>query len=156
MAVSESPSGGLYERVAPNLYRHSLNGRYYGVKKISGKRKERSLKTSDRQIANRRLREWLDNLHKIDSEMEKTTLRQLLQSFQSTYLGKSESTRESNQYISEKFKIGWLHGLDIEVRNIRPSQLDEWLGRFDASIKNTTYNRYMGSCGSCSTLRSRI
>ena len=48
----------------PNLYRHSLNGRYYGVKKIPGKRKERSFKTADRQVANRRLRGWLDNLFK--------------------------------------------------------------------------------------------
>ncbi len=33
--------------------------------KIHCKRKERSLKTSDRQIANRRLKEWIGNLSKI-------------------------------------------------------------------------------------------
>jgi hypothetical protein len=29
----------------PSLYRHRLNGIYYGIKKISGKRKEHSLGT---------------------------------------------------------------------------------------------------------------
>jgi hypothetical protein len=33
------------------LYRHSLNLGYYGIKKLGGKRKERSLHTKDRKLA---------------------------------------------------------------------------------------------------------
>jgi hypothetical protein len=33
----------------PGLYRHTINGTYYGIKKISGKRKEHSLDTTDRK-----------------------------------------------------------------------------------------------------------
>ena len=37
----------------PGLYRHSLNHRYYGIKKVGGKRKEHSLRTTDRKLTDR-------------------------------------------------------------------------------------------------------
>lgn len=39
----------------PELYRHRVNKTYYGIKKIAGKRKEHSLETTDRKLAERRL-----------------------------------------------------------------------------------------------------
>ena len=42
----------------PCLFRHH-NGTYYGIKKIAGKRKEHSLDTTDRKIAERRLKDWI-------------------------------------------------------------------------------------------------
>jgi len=144
MSGTKSPSAGEYVNVASNLYRHSKSGRYYGVKKVGGKRKERSLQTSDRALAERRLKEWLANLSKLDSEVEKTTLRQLLERFEKVYMGKSEKTREDNGYILKRFRETWPHGLNIQVREIRVSYLDEWLASFEASIKHTTYNRYVG------------
>ncbi len=41
----------------PCLYRHTLNEAYYGIKKISSKRKEHSLQTTGRKIAERKLAE---------------------------------------------------------------------------------------------------
>ena len=37
----------------PCLYRHDVNNTYYGIKKHGGKRKEHSLQTDDRKIAER-------------------------------------------------------------------------------------------------------
>ena len=56
----------LYVKVAnfPCLYRHARSDLYYGCKKFHGVRQERSLKTCDRKIAERRLKEWIDNLDK--------------------------------------------------------------------------------------------
>ena len=65
----------------PCLYRHTVNGTYYGVKKLARKRKEHSLDTTDRKLAERRLKDWLAGLGKIDPELEKTTLRQLVERF---------------------------------------------------------------------------
>jgi hypothetical protein len=65
----------------PGLYRHSRSGRYYGFKKLHGKRRECSLRTTDRKIAERRLREWIGNLQRVDRERERTTLRELLERF---------------------------------------------------------------------------
>jgi hypothetical protein len=61
------------------LFRHSINGTYYAQKKINGKRKEHSLDTTDRKIAERRLKEWIANLEAIDSEAETMTLAELLE-----------------------------------------------------------------------------
>jgi hypothetical protein len=76
----------------PGLYRHSVNGTYYGIKKLGGKRKERSLQTDDRKIAERKLKAWIADLDKIDSEAEKTTLAQLLDKFILIRKGASEGT----------------------------------------------------------------
>ena len=50
---------GLPGKVAPNLYRHRLNGTYCGGKKITGKRTIHALRTAHRTTANIALREWL-------------------------------------------------------------------------------------------------
>ncbi len=111
----------------PSLYRHSVNGTYYGIKKLAGKRKEHSLDTADRKIAERKLRVWISDLAKIDTEAEKTTLAQLLEKFTSIRSGMSPSTNRTDASIIKSLKTHWKHGLDIRVSNIRVSMLDEWL-----------------------------
>lgn len=126
------------------LYRHAKSGRYYGAKKINGRRKERSLGTADRKIAERRLAEWVAGLSSVDSEVEKTTLRQLHRKFIAVNQGKAQSTRDATQAILKDFESWWPHGLDFQVRNVRPSHLDEWLATHERRLKNTSYNRYAG------------
>jgi len=38
----------------------------------------------------------------------------------------------------------WPAGIDVEVRSIKPSHLDQWLAMQEDRLKNTTYNRYTG------------
>ena len=45
----------VYKKVGENLYRHTPSGNYYALLKRGGKQFRRSLKTSDRALANRRL-----------------------------------------------------------------------------------------------------
>ena len=52
----------------PCLYRHSLSRKYYGIKKVGGKRKEHSLDTDDRKLAERRLKKWIADLGKTNVE----------------------------------------------------------------------------------------
>jgi integrase len=125
----------------PGLYRHTVNDTYYGIKKISGKRKEHSLDTTDRKVAEKRLKEWLASLTKVDSEVEKTTLEQLLLRFQKTRQGKKKKTRDVETWLSNKLRKNWAHGLDIQVSRIRPSMLDEFLAKIEPGLKNTSYNR---------------
>ena len=65
----------------PCLYRHTVNGIYYGEKKIGRKRKEHSLGTTDRKLAERRLKLWIDDLDRIDAKAAKITLAALLDKF---------------------------------------------------------------------------
>jgi hypothetical protein len=77
----------------PGLYRNTVSGRYYGFKKIRGTRKERSLRTADRKIAERRHREWISNLQRVDRECERITLRELLERFVAVNQGRSSRRR---------------------------------------------------------------
>ena len=128
----------------PGLYRHARSGRYYACKKLGGIRRERSLGTCDRKIAERRLKDWIGSLDKVDAEVEKTTLSQLIGRFLAVTSGVSESSRTTDQSIIKKFLVWWPHGRDFQVRQIRPSMLDEWLAHEEPRLRNVTYNRYAG------------
>jgi integrase len=126
------------------LYRHSRSGRYYGSKKLNGKRYDRSLKTTDRKIAERRFKEWVRSMGTVDHEIERMTLSELLQKFVAANKGKSNKTRATNASIIRELRRSWPGGVEIEVRAIKPSHLDQWLALQEARVKNTTYNRYAG------------
>jgi hypothetical protein len=99
----------------PGLYRHSRSGRYYGFKKFNGKRHECSLRTTDRKIAERRLKDWVRNLETVDQELEKTTLWELIQKFVAANEGKSAKTQATNASIIAQLRRTWPGGIDIEV-----------------------------------------
>lgn len=128
----------------PCLYRNTRTGNYYAEKKVKGKRREKSLGTADRKIAERRLKEWITNLDKVDVEVEKTTLRHLFQSFIKVTQGKSDSSKDINNLVLGEFAKWWPHGMDTQVRSVRPSQIEEWLALQEQEHKNSTYNRYAG------------
>jgi hypothetical protein len=82
MASDQQPSTQQILGKIPNYpspFRHRLNGNYYGIKKVSGKRKEHSLKTTDRKIAELKLASWIKSLDKVDANADKITLAQLLE-----------------------------------------------------------------------------
>ena len=139
-------TGPTYVKVAnvTGLYRHARSGRYYACKKLNGSRRERSLQTSDRKIAERRLKEWTGNLEKVDAEVEKTTLGQLIERFVMITAGMADNTHVTNNAIINRFLAWWPHGRDFQVRLIRPSSLDEWLAHEEPRLRNVTYNRYAG------------
>jgi integrase len=143
---SAAPSTSPYAKVpgCTGLYRHNVSGRYYGVKKVHGRRKERSLVTNDRKIAERRFREWVASFEKVDCEVEKTTLRQLAQRFTATNQGKSQSSRETIKGVLGDFESWWPHGMDFQVRHVRPSHLEEWLALQERRLRNASYNRVAG------------
>ena len=129
------------------LYRHSVNETYYAQKKINGKRKEHSLGTPDRKIAERRLKVWIANLAEVDSEAEKMTLATLLEKFREANQGKARKTKQTNESIISRFKATWLHGLGVRVSQIRTSQLNAWLAAHESRLKNSSYNRYAAFLG---------
>ena len=51
---------GEFRKVGENLYRYSSNDRYYAVFRVKGKLIWKSLKTSDREFAKRKLQEELE------------------------------------------------------------------------------------------------
>lgn len=125
------------------LYRHCTSGLYYCLKKHRGKRREHSLKTYDFALAKRRMKEWIDNLDKVDASVEKTTFRQLLEKWKAMRQGKALKTRKTDQSTLNQFVKTWAHDLDIQVSKILPSHLNEWLALHEGRLKNVSYNGYV-------------
>ena len=147
MPIQATPSSNNpYVKVAnaPGLYRHIKTEQYYAVKKVNGKRREHSLGTADRKIAERRLKEWVDSFGKVDSEVEKNTVRQLVAKFEESSRGYAQNTRVTTKAIIKSFQKFMGHDFDMEARKVRPSMLDEWLASEEPRLRNTTYNRYAG------------
>lgn len=93
---------------------------YLGLKKVEGKRKEHSLKTTDRKIAERRLKAWIDELGKVDTYLEKTTLEELFAKLLAVSADKSASSIDFIEGVRDEF-LGWCsHGSKFQVRNVRP------------------------------------
>jgi integrase len=136
----------LLEKIpnVPYLYRHSINGLYYGIKKVSGKKKSHSLGTTDRKLAERWLKDWIHDLDRVDAKSARTTLASLLDIFSTGNAGKALKTQATNNSIVNIFKKTWKPGLEIRVSDVKPSQLSEWLGQHEGRLKNTSYNRYAG------------
>jgi len=108
-AVAKSPSSEqpLYIKVAnfPGLYRNTKSGRYYAVKKVHGKRKEHSLDTADRKIAERRFKAWVESLSKVDSEVEKTTLKELIKRFHAVTQGLVQNSQVTNPVLERTITL---------------------------------------------------
>jgi hypothetical protein len=105
----------------PCLYRHSVNGTYYGIKKVLGKKKSHSLDTADRKIAERRLKDWLEDLDKIDAQATKTTFAALLDKFSASNAGKAKKPQATNNSILSVLKATWRPGLSIRVSEVKSS-----------------------------------
>src|SRR6185369_11847244 len=113
-----------FARVAENLYRYSASGVYYARFRSDGKEISRSLKTTDRTLAKRKLAEELENASKLDAKVGKMTLEELLRLYEerlSQYAPKTIATRQS---IFKIFKQSWSHGLDIPVHSVSTGQLE--------------------------------
>ncbi len=87
----------------PCLYRHA-NGTYYGIKKFAGKIKTRSLETQDRRISERRLKDWLASLNQIDTEAERTTLRQLIDKLLASRAGLAPKTVQTETWLADTLR----------------------------------------------------
>ena len=76
MAV-ETSGGGTFQKVGECLYGYSSNGVYYGRIKVGGKEIRRSLQTTDRALARRKLAALKDAEAEVDHSKGKLTLAEL-------------------------------------------------------------------------------
>ncbi len=133
---------GEFRKVGENLYRYSSSGVYYARFRNSGKLIHRSLRTTDRDLGKRRLKEEIEKLGKVDAKLAKMTLSGLLTIYEESlnrYAGKTIATRKS---ILKIFRTTWTHGVDTALRDISTAQLEMWLGSRRQNLKNATYNEY--------------
>jgi hypothetical protein len=82
---------------------------------MRSKRKEHGLQTMDRRISERKLKRWLEDLDKIDSNAERTSLAELIDKFSAANEGKGKKTRATNTSIINVLKKTWPTDLQMRV-----------------------------------------
>ena len=118
-----------FEKVGECLYRYS-NGVYYARLKIDGKEIRRSLRTTDRDLAKRKLRQLRDEQELVDRSKGKTTLAELCDQYLATVQHQKPKTVERKTLIVRRIKSDWPTGATTQIHKIRPSDVRRWLARY--------------------------
>jgi integrase len=129
-----------FEKVGECLYRLASTGGYYARVWLRGKEIRRSLKTKDRELAKRRLRDLRRELEQIDSDAARLTLTDLLTSYLATSQHKSKSSSDKAEAIAKRIRSEWPGGGSIKVRDVKPSTVLQWLKKQRERYASSTYN----------------
>ena len=128
---SPEPQYRSLQKVGECLYRYSPSGVYYARLKRPGKEIRRSLKTTDKELAKRRLADLRNEQAEIDPASEKMPLRELCERFLETIKHQKPKTLERKTLIIRRMKHDWPTGSLTQVRKIKPSDVDLWLSRYN-------------------------
>jgi len=134
---------GVFEKVGECLYRYSSNGVYYGRIRVDGKEIKRSLETTDRDLAKRKLARFKDEQRQIDRSKGKLTLAELCDRYLRTIQHQKRKTVERKTCIVGRIKSEWPTGKLTQVSKVNPSDVDLWLSsvaqranRFGSASRN--------------------
>jgi len=121
---------GVFEKVGESLYRYSSTGGYYARIKTNGKEVRKSLETTDRDLAKRRLAKLRDDLLKIDPSKGRITLSELCDQYLRTVHHQKEKTVERKKLIARRIKEEWPGGANCAVSKVKPSDVQFWLAQY--------------------------
>src|SRR5687768_4966452 len=134
------PQKGPLSKVAECLYRHSSSGMYYGLVKRSGKQYRRSLKTTDRKLAERSLVEFRQKIDRLDHTKARSTLT--FAECAKAWLGtvtphmKPSSARRRETSVAQ---LGPFLG-GVLIRNLTSGTCETWAAKRGSGIAASTYN----------------
>jgi integrase len=124
-----------FEKVGECLYRYSSTGVYYARLKRPGKEIRRSLRTTDKALAKRRLAELRNEQAEIDPALEKMSLRELCNDFLETIQHQKPKTVERKELIVGRMKKHWPTGDLTQVRKVKEMDVNRWLSRCQSRYK---------------------
>jgi integrase len=119
-----------FQKVRECLYRYLPNGVYYARIKADGKEIKRSLETTDRALAQRKLRAFRDEQRQIDRSQGSLTLPELCDRYLTMVQHQKPKTVERKTLIVGRIKRDWPTGELTQVGKIRSSDADLWLSRY--------------------------
>jgi integrase len=128
MTTLQNETSG-FRKVGPCLYRYR-NGIYYARFKSGGKEIRCSLETSDRKLAERNLVKKKEDQSQVDRSQGKLTLVELGDRYLKTVQHQKPKTIERKTFIVRRIKTDWPTGKLIQIRKIKPSDVDLWLSRY--------------------------
>jgi integrase len=136
---SKGAVAAQFQKVGECLYRH-VSGRYYALVKKGGKQIRRSLKTTDRQLAQRCLRDFRLQVNRLsgDAEASRITFDELaLRWFSVAAVGPKEKSA-ARKKLTLKMLSG--HFGKLLVRSISPRDCEDWMKARSPKVAASTYN----------------
>ena len=106
---------GQFVKVGENLYRCSSNRIYYGVFRNKGKLIWRSLITSDRDLAKRRLSTEKEKYALVNPDAAKMSLEHLLKLCEQPIQQYDKKTVQTRSSILKIFRATWTEGSGLQV-----------------------------------------
>lgn len=146
----EGAPGGTpkLRKVASNLFRLEPYGTYYGQTRRNGKLIRESLKTSDYELAKRKLRDFLDRVAKMTPGLGKLTFAQLLTRWREMEFEPKDLKPWSRRYRElciEGLKREWPALWDKPVRRITKADCAAWFTCRRDKISAQLLNNELGT-----------
>jgi integrase len=129
----------------PGLYRHE-NGNYYGKKKLRGVKKVSALtdgageNISDRKLAEKAFKSWVEELENPKPAGAKMPFGDLLAMLKTSWKGKSDGSIEKLDWISYCFEKHMPEFLAIPIDEIKPSKVSEFLAIRSKTLGAQSFN----------------
>src|SRR6266568_3841703 len=102
--MATGTANGAFQKVGECLYRYSSNGVYYARIKVDGKEIRKSLRTTDRILANRLLTQFKQEQRQIDRSQGRITLSELCDRYLQTVQHQKPQTVAGKTRIIGKIK----------------------------------------------------
>ena len=112
-----------------NLYRYNSTV-YYALVRHKGKLFKRSLETTDKATAKRKLSDFERDLGKVDASQGKLTLAALTERYLSTQANKSKGTLAIKKASVRALLSDFVQGGDVQVSKVKPSELQAWIASY--------------------------
>jgi integrase len=144
---TEGEQAGTLRRVASNLYRMEPYGTYYAVNKKDGKQFRQSLKTKDRKLAERRLREVMEKVERLKAGTGRLTFGEIAKQFIGSELAARDLKRQSRADCLVRIaslQRTW-RGLSLTpVRDIKTKDCEQWFAGRKQQIHAQRLNNELG------------
>jgi integrase len=116
-----------FEKVGECLYRNPASGTYYALVKVRGKQFKSSLKTDNLAEARRKLKDFRNDIGRIDPDAGKITVEALADRFLATVQHQAPATLRKKIDITRRIKDKW--GV-LQAKDLKKSQVMAWLASF--------------------------
>lgn len=143
--VSKNPD---WARVAPCLYRNESNGKYKAIYKHAGKNVHRSLHTTNRSIADDKLRELMGKRSRLKVGGSKVLFGDLAQQYFDSVLkskGLKKQSIRDREVNRKALYAAWPQLQTLKAGNIKRGDCEAWAARRCAQISAQRYNNELGT-----------
>ena len=134
-----------FEKVGECLYRYTPTGMYYARTKRPGKELRRSLGTTDRTTAKRKLADLHKEIDRTEAATGRVTLADLCERYMATVQNQRPKTLKRKRHIHARLLTDFPGGTNVPAGKVLPSQVSAWLASYQ--FGEASYNLFLDSVG---------